>query len=877
MKLLLIDAHAVIHRAYHALPPLTTNQGELVNAVYGFSAALLKVLNEIKPTHAIACFDADKITFRHLIYQPYKAKRTKTAEELISQLPYVKTILDSFGIPCYEQKGVEADDLIGSIVEQTKISQTPIVIMTGDNDVLQLVDDRVAVYLLRRGLSDTVIYTPKTVRSIHDLRPDQIVDYKALSGDSSDNIPGIPGIGEKTAKQLLNRYDNFANIQKNLANLPPRLQRLIKDGEESGLISQRLAQIRRDLKVEINLDNCRLDFDSQKVREIFRRYNFNSLINRLGKDDENSISAVKNPHNYRFQTVFDLASWRRVLPRLKQAKELSFDIETDDLGGPLVGLSWAWSRSEAVYIALKSPTKFLDFRSIAADLQTLFDDPSKEIIGHNLKYDLGCLLNYGIKFKAKVFDTMLAAGIVEREHLSSSLSDLALKWLDYRMISINQLTDSGGGKTMSKVPLDQISRYACEDAIIARQLSDKLKAEIEAAKQKRVAYEIEMPLLPVLVKMENRGISIDRGALISLDRKLTSTIDGLTGQIIAYAGESFNVNSPSQLGKILFDKLKLPKNVSKRRALGYATDAATLHKLKDSHPIIEPLIQFRELVKLKNTYLEKLPAMADKFGRIRTTFVQLGTATGRLASVNPNLQNIPIRTELGQEVRRAFIASTGNLLISADYSQAELRIVAHLSGDEALINAFQQDDDIHTFVAKILKIDRRSAKAINFGIIYGLGPQSMAQDLGISLDQARRFIDSYLARFKGVARYIENAIEMARRQGYSETLFGRRRYLPEINSPHPSIRSSAERMAINMPAQGSVADIIKRAMIRLDQILPPDCYQLLQIHDELLFEAPAVKIEQLKPIIVETMSTAADLSVPLKVDVSSGPNWGDLK
>ena len=890
-KILLLDANALIHRSFHALPPLSTPAGEQVNAVYGFAAALLKAIHDEKPEYAVACFDAGKETFRNEIYDGYKAHRKESDEALTLQFPRVKQIVEVLNMPLFAQKGVEADDLIGSLSVIAAEQGLHAVIVTGDNDALQLVNDSTSVYSLRRGVTDTLTYNRSGVYEKMGIFPEQVIDYKALAGDSSDNIPGAPGIGPKTAVDLLQKYQTLEGVYEHLDELKERTATILKDNKDQVVMSQRLAAIRKDLKIDLDLKAADVtNFDFTKVVTLFHELDFKSLLTKLPQPAPtvqnelfSSTNTTKKAETTRveptlpWEAVTTLERWQELATKLEKEPLLVIDTETVDVDGELIGVSFAWGEDQAAYLPVgPAYTAGLLLEKVRDSLQAVLSSAAKKV-GHNIKYDLLALARAGFRVENVFADTMLASQLVNTQLYSHGLDALAFSELGIRKIPTTQLL--GGKKTgvMTDASVDDLAAYACEDVLVTWRLWEILMPSIEEIDLKRVFYEIEMPLTPILAAMELKGIKLDSDYLKELGTFLKKEIGRIETEIKKLAGVDFNVASPSQLQEILFVKLNLPVVGIKKTQSGYSTDADSLAKLKDAHPIILKVVEFREMSKLLNTYVETLPTLADKNGRVHTSFGQIGAATGRMNSNNPNLQNIPIRTELGNKVRRAFVADKGKVFVGADYSQAELRVLAHLSEDPGLIRAFHGEADFHAAVANQLGVDRRAAKAINFGIIYGLGASALANDLGISTGEARAFIDKYFATFPGVAKFIEAKKNLAREQGFVATLFGRRRYLPDIHSPNMMMRSGAERMAVNMPCQGTVADLMKLAMVRVIDGLPKGATMLLQIHDELLFEVEKDAVETTEKHIREVMTNIAELKVPLVVDINSGTNWSELK
>jgi len=879
-KILLFDANALIHRAFHAVPPLTSPKGELVNAVYGFANTLLKAIKDEAPTYAVVCFDKGRRTFRHEIFAEYKAKRKETDESLALQIPRTKELSLALNIPLYEKAGLEADDLIGSLAAEAKKRNLQVVIVTGDGDAFQLSDETTKVYKLQQGLRETVLFGPAQIKQKLGVSPQQVVDYKALSGDSSDNIPGVPGVGPKTAVSLLEKYGSLEQIYAHLDEVPEKVRSKLERFRELAFVSRRLATIKTDAKIELDLEAARVaNFDFRSAVAFFHELGFKSLISKIPAADGHEpvkSASVEPKKAWSSITVTDEKSLSQLAKRITEAEKIVVDTETVALNDKLIGLA-IYDGHNAYYVPSQPHPQGLDSALIKKYLARPLAAQRPRKIGHNLKYDLKTLIDAGFELGGVYFDTMLASTLVNTQLFSARLDDLAEAELNHKMIPLTELMGEKKNKPLTSAPLEKLAEYACEDAAITWRLFEKFAPEVEERQLKKVFYEIEMPVLPVLEKMERVGIKVNLTQLKRLESKLATAQKRIEAQIYQLAGEPFNINSPAQLQEVLFKKLKLPLTGIRRTQSGHSTDADALGKLASKHPIAELLLEWREISKIKNTYVDTLPQLTDRDGRLHTSFQQLGAATGRLSSSNPNLQNIPTRTELGREVRRSFIAEKGKQLLSADYSQAELRVVAHLSQDEKLIESFERGEDIHQTVSSILNVNRRLAKAINFGIIYGLGPKALAADLGISTEEARDYINQYLYNFPKVAAYMERAKAEARELGYVSSVFGRRRYLPDIHSPNQMLRSAAERMAVNMPAQGTVADIVKLAMVEVDKILPKtEAVMLLQIHDELLFEIDKPLVGEMAQKLARVMRSVAQLRVPMEVSLSAGDNWAEL-
>lgn len=913
VKLALIDAHALIHRAYHALPPMHTKDGQPTNAVYGFTTMLLKMFSSLKPTHVVAAFDMKGPTFRHKKFKEYKAHRKPVDADLVAQFDVVREVVRAFGIPIVEKQGYEADDIIGTLVAHIS-GDVKKIIVTGDKDTLQLVDDNTSVFTLKRGVTDTITYTPEIVQEEFGFGPGAIVDYKGLRGDPSDNIPGVKGVGDKTAKELLGTYGSIEAIYKHLEKLPNRVQSKLKDGKQDALLSKDLATIKQDVPITFDLDSARVDtYQGEKLLELLTRLEFRSLLRRLpanaaGQPTLFAAAAAALPSvgskvadakldtlPSHYHLVESEADKKKLREHIVQSKLIAFDTENDRLGArtyPIVGMSFALRQGKklsAYYIPVTPAS--------VADWQDILENPDIKKVGHNLKYDFEVLRQSDITLRGIVFDSMIAGYLLRPGSRQYGLDDMALEELGYRGIPITDLIGvNKNQKLMSQVPLPDIARYACEDAEVTYLLYDKLKPRIEEEGLKRVLEDIELPLIPVLAAIELNGVAIDVPALALLNKKVVRRVGELQKKIWDAAGpaaggasEKFNINSTQKLRVLLYEKLKLPTVGIKRTQSGYSTAAPELAKLRGQHKIIALLEEYRELTKLQNTYIETLPQLVDKTtGRIYAQFNQVIAATGRLSSQDPNLQNIPARTELGQEIRAAFVAPRGRRLVKADYSQLELRIVAHLSQDEKLLDVFRAGQDIHRATAAwvfgvkpgdVTDQQRREAKTLNFGVLYGMGPQAFAATAGISVEEARSFIGRYRQQYPKLMQFIDEVIAFAAERGYVETFFGRKRYIPEIKSNTPVVRAAAERAAFNFPAQGTESDILKKAMIALQAEIVknfPKTKMILTVHDELVCEVDKQDTEPFAHAMKKIMEGVVTLDVPLTVDVAVGTNWRDV-
>ncbi|TSC91077.1 MAG: DNA polymerase I [Parcubacteria group bacterium Licking1014_17] len=865
-KLMLIDGNALVHRAFHALPPLKSPKGILTNAVFGFFSILLRAIKDIKPDYIAATFDLAGPTFRHEEFAEYKSHRVKAPDELYEQMPIVKNLLAAFGVPVYEQQGYEADDIIGTLATKSKkIKDLKTIIATGDLDTLQLVEgDKTSVFTLKKGLADTVIYDEDAVIKRFGLNPSQMPDFKGLKGDPSDNIPGVPGVGDKTASELIKNYGDLDSLYKALEkgktkDISEKLQAKLKEFKEQAYFSKQLSTIVCDLDVDFSLEKAdwRKNADISKVKDMFRELGFSSLMNRLSEaaeiEKEGNGASKEIPATEQVKLIAELTE--------EKAKELSSKIKTVAVAADEDGL--LVSPDGLRIYSVKSENLALE------PVKKIFEDPEIQKIGHDLKPTVKLLLKEGIELKGLVFDSKIASYM-----LGFPIRDYNFSGVAERLFS-----KSTGDSAVSV--LSHIFK-----------VREKLEKEMEAQKMEAPYRMIEMPLIEVLAYMENKGVLVDIKVVGALLKLVEKEIAKLETKIYKIAGGEFNINSPQQVAEVLFGKLGIKGKIKKTGGGAMSTAAPELEKLRDEHLIIDLILQHREFQKLKTTYIEPFPTLIDpEDKRLHTTYDQTGTATGRLASQNPNLQNIPTRTELGQKFRKAFIAREGFMLVSFDYSQVELRIVAHIADDKTMIAAFERNEDIHTrTAAEVFDVDfsdvtkemRRQAKVLNFGIIYGMGPAGFARAAGMDRKQANEFIEKYLKEFSGIAWYMDEMKRKVRKDGYVETLFGHRRLLPEIHSQMPQLEAQAERMAINMPTQGTVADIVKIAMRRIYDRIKKEGWEedvnlLLQIHDELLFEIREKSMSPAVEAIKEIMEHIYQFKVPLAIDVKVGKNWADME
>ena len=874
-SIFLIDGNSLAYRAFYALPDtMKTTTGITTNAIYGFTTMLIKILDE-NPEFVAISFDRPEPTFRHKEYKEYKATRQKAPPTLHEQIPYVKEIAAAFDIPIYEIAGYEADDVIGTLAKEAEKQGHHVVILSGDLDPLQLVNENIKVMTTRKGITDTMLYGIEEVKERYNLKPEQLIDFKALKGDTSDNIPGVPKIGEKTAVQLLKEFGSLDNLLENVDRITRKsVKDNIKNNVELAHLSKRLGTIVTNVPIDIDFDKCkREEINWQKIIPLFEKFEFERLIKKYGQNlKEYQTEAVVEKKRvelakFDFKCVQTAGELEALIKTLAKAEVVAFDLETTGLDvftAEIVGISFATETKAAFYFPISS--------KVPEQLKSMFSS-NKLKIGHNIKYDIEVLNNNGIEVKGPLFDTMVAAYLLDPVSGKLALKSLARQFLGRDMIKLAELIGQDAEyKNFADVPIAIARDYACSDAEATFGLYEIFRLALKGQKLDKLFYEIEMPLIPVLIEMETNGVSINKKLLANMSKDIEKELKELETHIFAISGEGFNINSPKQLAKILFEKLKLP--ISKRTKTGASTNIEVLEELAaQKFEIAERLMAYRQLTKLKSTYVDVLPTLdRPKTGRVHTSFNQTITATGRLSSSDPNLQNIPKR------IRSAFIPEKKDwVILAADYSQIELRILAHMSQDPLLIKAFNRDKDIHQATADELGITRDAAKAVNFGIIYGISDFGLAKQLKIKRTEAQGFIDKYFAKHTGVKAFMDKTIKEARKNGYVTTMLGRKRPLPDINSPNYGIKSFTERTAINTPVQGTAADMIKIAMVKLNLKLKTKNVKLiLQVHDELVFECPRAGAAQIKKIIGEEMVKALPLVVPIKVDIGVGESWCKL-
>ncbi len=884
-KIILIDGNSYIHRAFHALRDLRNSKGQPTNAIYGFLRMLDKVLKEKKPKYAAVIFDTGKPTFRHEKYPEYKINRLKMPEDMVSQLPYIREIVQASGIPILEKDGFEADDLIATICEWAREHGYKVTIVSSDKDLLQLVSDDIVMW-------DTMkdkLMTPDFVVKKYELPPSRLEDVFALMGDASDNVPGVPGIGPKTAVKLIKEFGTLENVIKNADKIKSKkVRENLKKYADQALLSRELVRLKRHAPVEVNLDNLVLKQpDYEKLAEIFRELEFKSFLEQLPVEVH---FEEKRPEGD-FSRIESEEEIKKLAGKLEKSKMVALDVVVDGrlpMMSELVGLAVSIDSSEAFYLPLepRGKAKESGVRKLR-HLEPFLENSDIKKAGHNLKFALIALHQAGIELRGIDFDVMIASYLLDPGKNSHNLEVIAKEFLDSDLLSFEDIAGKGKKQINVKdIAPEKVTQFICQRTLTEARLTQLLKEKLRAENLIELFDEIEMPLVPVLATMEIHGVLVDREKLEKVAENLERRLKVIEETIYEFAGEHFNIQSPKQLREILFDKLQLP--VIKRTKTGPSTDVEVLTVLAKEHPLPKAVLEYRSLAKLKSGYVDSLPRLINpKTGRIHTSYNQTVTATGRLSSSDPNLQNIPIRTEEGREIRSAFVAPEGFMLLSADYSQIELRILAHYSGDELLIEAFKNGEDIHAKTAsEVLGVPidevtpdmRRQAKVVNFGIIYGMGAYGLAKELGISTSEAKEWIENYFNRYKGVKRFIDETIAAAREKGFVETLWGRKRYIPEINSRNKNVQQFGERLAVNTPIQGSAADLIKSVMIKLHRALPEQEFKatmILQVHDELIFEVEEGACETLGDYLKKEMTSIKRLKVPLEVEIGWGKNWTD--
>ena len=881
-RLILIDAHSLIYRAFFALPPMSTSSGEVTNAVYGFTSMLAIVLAS-RPEYAAAAFDLAAPTFRSKEYEEYKAGRRAMPEDLRPQIKKVRDVLTAFTIPIYGVAGFEADDVIGTFARTAEEKGHPVTIVSGDLDCLQLVSESVEALVPRRGITDTFMYGPDQVRQRYGFEPPQLIDFKALRGDTSDNIPGVPGVGDKTAAKLVQDFGSVEALLERVDELPDgRLKTSIKASADQIRLGKRMVTIVREVPVELDMEGARWTrYDYDRAREVFDRFEFRQLLTRFPPPDQvpvqPSLTFEPAPQPAGLRVIDDPVEAVSALDGAEHAGVFTFT-EGSGRSARVLGLGVS-NGASTFYVARQD--------AMDAVASSLAD---RAVSGHDAKETELALRSLGGGKREWDFSTFLAAYLLGAGSRDPRLEDLAREFLEVTLVSTEQLLGTGrAARKPSTVAVEEAAEFAARRAEVILNLRPRLEAEMQNLGVDYLFHEIELPLAGVLADMESEGVAIDVPYLKNMQEELGAQLTALETEVAEVAGQKFNLNAPQQLAKVLFEDLRLP--VGRRTKTGYSTDADTLEALREKHPIIGLILEHRQLSKLKSTYVDALPQLVDPTsGRVHTSFGQASTATGRLSSSNPNLMNIPIRTELGQRIRRAFKSSRpGHVMISADYSQIELRIAAHLSGDPKMLAAFAAGQDIHTataaavFKVPIESVDpnqRRLAKVANFGSIYGQGEYGLSQQLGISGDVARDFLAQYWSTYAKLREYLDSVRVKAREEGFVVSATGRRRAIPDLRSPNYQLRSAAERMAINFPMQSLAADIIKIAMVRLHREVEADHIEgrmLLQVHDELLFEVPEGEVDRFAESVPRIMTGAYELETGIEVEAKVGPNWADMK
>jgi DNA polymerase-1 len=950
-RLYLLDGMALVYRAYYSFigRPLRNSRGQNTSAAYGFATTLMKVLDDGKPDHIAVVFDTKEPTFRHEMYPEYKATRESMPEDMVPQLGWIKEIVRAFRTPLLELPGFEADDIIGTLARRAAESNLIACIVTADKDMMQLLGPRILMLRPGKGSTDLERVDIEGVRAKFGVGPEHVIDVLALTGDKTDNVPGVPGIGEKTAIPLIQTWGSIENLYEHLSEIPQKgVREKLANHRDLAFLSKRLVTIDTAVPLSSGIEDLRAQApDLDRLIPLFEQLEFKGLIARVRKQDDHASVAPGGPADpgatrskaaggivpgetapeepppadiltiatdeHTYHSVTTTKDLKALCARLAGADSFAFDTETtstDAMRAALVGCSFCITPREAWYIpVLQTPedgggelfpgspsapttppsSAGLPLGTVITALRPILEDPGKQIIGQNVKYDMLVMRRHGITMPSAAFDTMVA-GYLLRADGQHSLDSMALDVLQYRMVSYDDLTGTGKNRVpITAVPVDRVAEYAAEDADFTMRLSRIHQTRLADAGMRELASSVEFPLITVLTEMEFNGVRVDTAFLAGMGKEIERQLQNLVADIHRHAGHEFNINSTQQLGEILFKNLHLPP--VKKTKTGFSTDVTVLESLRGQHPIIDALLEYRQLSKLKSTYVDALPSLLHpETGRVHTSFNQTVAATGRLSSSDPNLQNIPIRTELGREIRRAFVPrEPGWSILAADYSQIELRVMAHISGDAALREAFRLGEDIHaTTAAKVFGVSpenvtkemRRKAKEVNFGIMYGIGPFGLANRLGISQPEAKEIIARYFERFPGVKNYIHETLEHVRRTGYVQTLRGRRRYLPDIASKNQNIRGNAERQAINMPIQGTSADMIKIAMVNLSRALKTHGLKsrlLMQVHDELICEVPPGETERMRELVTQVMQEALPLDVPVRVDAGIGPNWLEAK
>ncbi len=897
----LIDGTAQVFRAFYAVQSLSTSQGFPTNAIFGFIRMLTKLIQDESPKYLGVSFDLSGPTFRHEMFEDYKAHRPDTPEELIQQVPKIKEFLKAMNIPIYEKQGYEADDVLATLAKKAEDQGMKAVIVSSDKDLLQLVSDNISTLSERMG--HKVFYTPDKVKEKYGVEPSQMQDFLGLVGDSSDNIPGIKGIGPKTASKLLQQFSTLEELLEHPEAVNSKKQQAsLKEHKELALQSKALATIVLDVPVNFNLEELRHSSpDYQALKEYFHDLEFYAFIRemipaeKLGYDPLEEVEAAQATPEKQYETILTEGQLQQLAEELRQSGGFAVDTETTSqypMRAELVGISVSIQPHQGAYIPVGhryiGAPRQLAIETVIETLKPILEDPALPKYGQNIKYDMIIFSHYGIHLQGVAFDSMIASYVLNPSKRSHKMDTLSEEFLNYRTITYVEVVGKGVKQTtIDMIPVERVTEYAVEDSDVTLQLTNLLKPQLEEHQLQQLYQDIELPLIDVLVTMEQHGVKVDTEMLQELSAGFAKTMKGIQQEVFELAGQEFNINSPKQLGTILFEKLQLP--FAKKTKTGYSTNVDVLTDLaRAGYELPEKILAYRQLSKLKSTYSDALPKQIyTKTGRIHTSYNQTVTATGRLSSSDPNLQNIPIKTEEGRRIRQAFVPDEGYVLLSADYSQIELRVMAHVTEDEELLKAYREDQDIHTKTAtqifglpasEITPAMRREAKTVNFSVIYGIGAFSLSKDLNIPHNEAQRYIDEYFALYKGVKHFIEETVTETQKTGYVKTLLNRIRYIPEIRSKNHNIRQFGERTAVNTPIQGTAADMIKLAMIAIHTRLHneyPDVKMIMQVHDELVFEVPESQREEVRELVVKEMESVLDMKVPIKVEAHYGKNWDE--
>ncbi|WP_026893775.1 DNA polymerase I [Clostridiisalibacter paucivorans] len=887
-KLLLIDGNSLLHRAFHALPPLKTNDGVYTNGVYGFLTMLYKILEEHEPDYIAVAFDKKSPTFRHKEYDNYKAGRKETPNQLKSQFPILKEILDKMNICRIEIDGYEADDIVGTLAKFGEKKDFNVIAFTGDKDYLQLISDSTKVAITKKGISNIEIYDNKKMIERYGLDSKQFIDLKGLMGDKSDNIPGIPGIGEKTGIKLLKQYKSIDGIYQNIDNISGKMKERLIENRQQAIMSKRLVTIITNIPIDISIDSLKKeDPDSLGLYEIYRRLEFNSLLDKIDINEKEKDRFILKTD---FNIIYDKEELYDVLDQVIDNGKFIFKFVVDGndyLNDPILGVAIKCNESVSYYMEFKDNRDlfFKDKRVI-----DIFQDERIKKEGHNLKEDIIVLFKNDIEINGIYFDTVVGQYLINPSQNNYDIKHICTEYLNLELKSKEDILGKGKkSKTWSDLDIDKRGEFFCNIVDTVYRVETEMLKKISDYEMTELFFDVEIPLIEVLANMEYTGFKVDSNKLKELGKEFDEKIDGLKKNIYELSGEEFNINSPKQLGVILFEKLELP--IIKKTKTGYSTSAEVLDKLKDKHPIIEKILEYRQIVKLKTTYVDGLLSLINNSdNRVHSSFNQTITTTGRISSTEPNLQNIPIKTEEGRKIRKVFIAEDDDfVLVDADYSQIELRVLGHISKDSKLMEAFFKSEDIHTKTAsevfgvskdEVTSLMRSRAKAVNFGIIYGISDFGLSRDLKIPRKESKLYIDNYLKNYKKVKEYMEDIVKEGREKGFVKTILNRRRFLPEIKSKNFNVRSFGERMAMNTPIQGSAADIIKIAMVNVYKQLKCKNMKsklILQVHDELIIEASKGEVEEVKNLLKNLMENAVELEVPLKVDMKTGDSWYETK